>query len=57
MVNEKIVVGEGTEYPLHGMLTLPDDTAEKWSMKANLGRNWYTTTFLHYGGIGATILR
>ena len=26
---EKIVVGEGTEYPLNGLLTLPDDTKNK----------------------------
>ena len=24
MICEKIVVGEGTEYPLNGLLTLPD---------------------------------
>ena len=25
MISEKITVGEGTEYPLNGLLTLPDD--------------------------------
>ena len=29
MKNEKIIVGEGTAYPLNGMLTLPDTPAEK----------------------------
>lgn len=29
MVEEKIVVGAGTEYPLNGLLTLPDAPAEK----------------------------
>lgn len=29
MKNEKIVVGQGTEYPLNGLLTLPDDLTEK----------------------------
>ena len=29
MIREKIVVGEGTEYPLNGLLTLPDAPAEK----------------------------
>ena len=27
MLQEKIVVGEGTKYPLNGLLTLPDDTS------------------------------
>ena len=26
---EKIIVGEGTEYPLNGLLTLPDAHSEK----------------------------
>ena len=25
MKREAVIVGEGTEYPLNGMLTLPDD--------------------------------
>ena len=29
MISEKIVVGAGTEYPLNGLLTLPDDAGEK----------------------------
>ena len=29
MIEEKIVVGAGTEYPLNGLLTLPDAPAEK----------------------------
>ncbi|MBO4677563.1 MAG: alpha/beta fold hydrolase [Oscillospiraceae bacterium] len=29
MKTEKIVVGQGTEYPLNGLLTLPDDLTEK----------------------------
>lgn len=29
MIQEKIIVGEHTEYPLKGILTLPDDTTEK----------------------------
>ena len=29
MIEEKIVVGAGTEYPLNGMLTLPDDLTQK----------------------------
>ena len=29
MKNEKIVVGQGTEYPLNGLLTLPEDLKEK----------------------------
>ena len=29
MKTEKIIVGEGTEYPLNGLLTLPDDLTEK----------------------------
>lgn len=29
MKTEKIIVGEGTEYPLNGMLTLPDSPEEK----------------------------
>lgn len=29
MISEKTVVGEGTEYPLKGLLTLPDDLSEK----------------------------
>ena len=29
MKSEKIVVGQGTEYPLNGLLTLPDDLTEK----------------------------
>lgn len=29
MRSEKIVVGKGTEYPLNGLLTLPDDTGQK----------------------------
>lgn len=29
MTSEKIIVGEGTEYPLNGLLTLPDAPAEK----------------------------
>ena len=28
MIQEKIVVGEGTKYPLNGLLTLPDNTSE-----------------------------
>ena len=28
MVSEKIIVGEGTEFPLNGLLTLPDDLRE-----------------------------
>ncbi len=28
MISEKIIVGEGTEYPLNGLLTLPDETSE-----------------------------
>lgn len=28
MITEKIIVGEGTEYPLNGLLTLPDDLAK-----------------------------
>ena len=28
MISEKVIVGEGTEYPLNGLLTLPDDTTE-----------------------------
>lgn len=27
MLQEKIIVGEGTDYPLNGLLTLPDDTS------------------------------
>ena len=26
MIREKIIVGEGTEYPLNGMLTIPENT-------------------------------
>ena len=29
MKSEKIIVGQGTEYPLNGLLTLPDSPAEK----------------------------
>ena len=29
MIEEKIIVGEGTEYPLNGLLTLPDDLTKK----------------------------
>ncbi|MBO4862405.1 MAG: alpha/beta fold hydrolase [Firmicutes bacterium] len=29
MISEKIIVGEGTEYPLNGLLTLPDDLGER----------------------------
>jgi len=29
MISEKIIVGENTEYPLKGMLTLPDDLEKK----------------------------
>ena len=28
MIEEKIVIGENTKYPLNGLLTLPDDTAK-----------------------------
>ena len=28
MISEKIIVGEGTEYPLNGLLTLPDEAAQ-----------------------------
>ena len=28
MVNEKIVLGQGTDYPLNGLLTLPDDLSK-----------------------------
>ena len=28
MTVEKIIVGEGTEYPLNGLLTLPDDISK-----------------------------
>ena len=28
MIEEKIIIGENTQYPLNGLLTLPDDTAK-----------------------------
>ena len=28
MISEKIVVGQGTEYPLNGLLSLPDDLSK-----------------------------
>ena len=31
MISEKIIVGEGTEYPLNGLLTLPDEAAQSGS--------------------------
>ena len=29
MMKEKIIIGEGTKYPLNGMLTLPDNADDK----------------------------
>ena len=33
MICEKIIVGEGTEYPLNGLLTLPDGAASATWMR------------------------
>ena len=48
MISEKIIVGEGTEYPLNGLLTLPDEAAQRGS--ADTAEKLPAAVFVHGSG-------